>query len=1503
MARRTVALIALLTSACVESKSELGVRNTPPDAAISEPSSTGVYYEGTDIRFAGVVTDTETAAQELYVDWSTDELGSLGLTSVVDSDGSVEVYGALPEGDHTVRLTVIDGGGEEASVSQRITVLPPNQDPTCAFTAPEDGSSAGVGDEVRFEADVSDPDGDDGDLSVALESDRDGSLTDGSIRVADGSMTASVSDLSAGTHVISLLVDDPFGGSCISQRTLNVGNAPELELTAPESGAVVGEGEALTISGTVSDVEDDPRDLSITIVSDADGAVGEPSADSDGDFSASLDSLSLGEHTLTITATDTDGFDSDEEVTITINALPTQPTVSISPDPAGTSNDLTANVSGSYDPDSSVDVAFSYDWLDNGSSLGVSTAILNAAATQKGHTYTVVVTPSDGTSDGPAGEASILISNTDPVLTDVSVTPTTGAVGDILTCAATATDADGDALSTDYAWSTGATGATYTIQSTDDPGDTLTCTATVTDTDGGTATGTATATVTNTDPVVIATSVSPSSGAVGDTLTCTASATDADGDTPTLAYAWTNGSTTVGSSTAYTIQTTDDPGDTLTCTATATDTFGGSGTGTATASVTNTDPVLTGATVSPSTAVVGDTLTCSATATDADGGTPSLSYAWSNGATGATTVVSSTDAVGSSLTCTITASDTDGGTDTDSAAATILNTAPTVASVSVSPTTARVGESLTCSATGADANSADTLTTTYAWSTGATGASYTVQSTDDPGDTLTCTATVTDNHGDAATGTANATVTNTDPVVIATSVSPSSGAVGDTLTCTASATDADGDTPTLAYAWTNGSTTIGSSAAYTIQTTDDPGDTLTCTATAADTFGGTGTGTATASVTNTEPVMGTVSISPSSATNDDTLTCSASATDADGGTPTLSYVWTDSSGGILSTVGTVDLSLTTVSSLELVTCTATAADTDGGSDTGTASLTTSNRDPSATAAVTPSSGATRLSTLSCSGSGTDLDGDTTTLSFAWDVGGTTVSATSGTATTSTLEGAFSAGETVTCTVTASDGKGGTGTATASSLITNTAPTVSVSIVESSAQTNDTLTAGVTASDSDGDTLTTSYDWMVGGVSVYTGGSTLDGSLFFDKDDSVTVEVTVDDGTDTASATSSALVIDNTAPTAPTLSITPSVAYAGDELVCIVDTDSDDDDGDTVNYSMSWTVDGIDYVLSTDSGDTGLSGTWVGPSTTTWDGDTVDGADVGRGEEWICTATPDDGDDEGDTATASRTVEDCSDGLSIVAAAESCEAIQACDASLTDGLYYLDPTGSGSPYETYCLMDSGYDSGGWTLVAVSSDDGQDTWTWTNRLYWTTDTTTFGTTSDLTQDFKSDAFHEVEMTEVLFVHEPSGVWVTYDLVSSATDFGAALASYGPGNNCYNSAGGRGIAMKAGTLTSASLCNTDLFIHPYDHDIGCVPSTSTKSKDDTYGPAWSDGGGGQGCPLDDPGQRSALGPIGAWDISAQNREGWTTINNPIGFGGATGRNTGTAGTGANHMKIYVR
>ena len=89
------------------------------------------------------------------------------------------------------------------------------------------------------------------------------------------------------------------------------------------------------------------------------------------------------------------------------------------------------------------------------------------------------------------------------------------AVGDTLTCTASATDADLDTVSITYAWSDGSTGATYAVTDTDDPGNTITCTATADDGDGGVVAGTASATVTNTDPTVDSITVSPSTGQVG----------------------------------------------------------------------------------------------------------------------------------------------------------------------------------------------------------------------------------------------------------------------------------------------------------------------------------------------------------------------------------------------------------------------------------------------------------------------------------------------------------------------------------------------------------------------------------------------------------------------------------------------------------------------------------------------------------------------------------------------------------------------------------------------------------------------------------------------------------------------------------------------------------------------------------------------------------------------------------------------------------------------------
>lgn len=270
----------------------------------------------------------------------------------------------------------------------------------------------------------------------------------------------------------------------------------------------------------------------------------------------------------------------------------------------------------------------------------------------------------------------------------------------------------------------------------------------------------------------------------------------------------------------------------------------------------NTPPQIASADVAPDAAAVGETLVCAALASDADGATPTVTYAWSNGATGAAYVVQPSDEPGTVLTCTATATDDDGATVQATAEGTVLNTDPVV-SADVTPTAARVGETLTCAAVASDADG-DVPAVAFTWSDGSTGASRTLTAADDPGTALTCTATATDPDGGLATGQASATVLNTDPVLGPVSVTPPSGRVGDTVVCEASASDADGAAPAVTCTWSDGT----SGASRLLTAADDPGDVLQCTATADDGDGGTASGTASATVLNTDPVLGPVGITP-----------------------------------------------------------------------------------------------------------------------------------------------------------------------------------------------------------------------------------------------------------------------------------------------------------------------------------------------------------------------------------------------------------------------------------------------------------------------------------------------------------------------------------------------------------------------------------------------------------------------------------------------------------------
>jgi hypothetical protein len=390
-------------------------------------------------------------------------------------------------------------------------------------------------------------------------------------------------------------------------------------------------------------------------------------------------------------------------------------------------------------------------------------------------------------------------------------------------------------------------------------------------------------------------------------------------------------------------------------------------------------------------------------------------------------------------------------------------------------------------------------------------------------------------------------------------------------------------------------------------------------------------------IVNAPPVVSGVSITPDPAYNDDTLTCSATVSDSDGSTPTTTMAWIHGTTGVtLGTSATLDLTTISAASTDVIDCEVTATDALGSSAVGTASITLSNRDPVLAVVLTPTT-ASAADTLTCTATASDEDGDALITTFAWDVSGTTVSASGTSGLSSTLAGGLAYADVVTCTVTTDDGKGGAVSADDSVTITNSPPTItSVTLSPSTLQTNDTATVNASVSDPEGDPVTTTYDWVVDGVTVVSGSTdnSLEGASWFDKGQVVYAEVIADDGVNTARVASSSTTVDNTPPAAPGLSISPASPTAGDSLVCDVDSASGDADGDTVTYTMSWTVDGVAYSAG---GTSGSGATFIGPGSTTWSDDTVDGGDVDLGQVWVCTAVPNDGDDDGISADVDITV--------------------------------------------------------------------------------------------------------------------------------------------------------------------------------------------------------------------------------------------------------------------------
>ncbi|BCM88811.1 hypothetical protein IAD21_00653 [Abditibacteriota bacterium] len=190
----------------------------------------------------------------------------------------------------------------------------------------------------------------------------------------------------------------------------------------------------------------------------------------------------------------------------------------------------------------------SYQWKKGSQNInGQTGATLSLATANKGESYSVVVTESDGTTTTSKESDPVTVGNTAPSITSVTITPSAPKTKATLTANVVVSDADNDLLSYSYVWKNGATvlttetGSTLDLSKTGngDKDNQITVTVIANDaTADSTPITSVPVTVVNTAPVIQTVTITHPAPKTDYTITANVVANDDDNDSLTYTYEW-----------------------------------------------------------------------------------------------------------------------------------------------------------------------------------------------------------------------------------------------------------------------------------------------------------------------------------------------------------------------------------------------------------------------------------------------------------------------------------------------------------------------------------------------------------------------------------------------------------------------------------------------------------------------------------------------------------------------------------------------------------------------------------------------------------------------------------------------------------------------------------------------------------------------------------------------------------------------------------------------------
>jgi hypothetical protein len=811
------------------------------------------------------------------------------------------------------------------------------------------------------------------------------------------------------------------------------------------------------------------------------------------------------------------GADVDSMVVTIRNTAPTLGGVTLDPPVPTELVEVLAVPTDPFDLDDDF-ISYTYDWYVNDARVSGG-PVLDGSDFERGDEVYVVMTPQDGTDvGGPQTSATVIVGNSPPVITDVTIGPDEPGSADDLFAVVDVEDPDAnDTVSLTYTW------YVDDVVVQDGPLDTLPgsnvasgarvyVVVTPTDgTDGGDPVTSTTITVDNSPPSITGVVLQPTLVYETSTIQCIPQGwSDPDGDPEGYVFEWRVGGVRVGAGPTLG-GARFDKDDVVTCFVEPYDgTSRGPGLESAPVTVSNSPPTAVAATINQveprETSVLRVILD---DVRDADGDLLTTTHEWFVNGSSVSTADSLTgldfdkhDVV----TATVTLDDGDDTFQLTTDPVTIVNSLPRLATLTVSPSEPAVTDDVTSEWTTFDADG-DTVTVSWTW--------YSDDGVIDgqTADTLPAGAFVknrdlylvgvpNDGEDDGASLTSNEIrSSNTPPTVATVTMSPTPVSKVTPPTCSGTgAADADGDSVAMVYDWyVDGE--IVATAPTVPRTFVERGTSLSCAARPFDgEEGGAAVSSASYVVQNAPPSLGGVRLDNTSPNEGDSIAAIVlGATDLDGDLVSYRYAWfvNDTQVSIEPAIDSNDFDAG-----DLVYVSVTPFDGfDIGAPVTSAVIEVLNLPPrlDRPPRIDPNEVFTDTDVVATV-SATDPDGDTVILKYDWLVNGSIVQSGDGLSTLSSS--LFSRDDEITVTVTPRDAvEIGTPRTSDSSFVSNTPPTeptVSITPIAPGPGEDLVCTLDGPSSDADGDPVSYQFRWRVGsltfgGASTTATSSTVPGS--------------------------------------------------------------------------------------------------------------------------------------------------------------------------------------------------------------------------------------------------------------------------------------------------------------------------------------------------------------------------------------------------------------------------